>query len=128
MHVHVHFDDPTPDPRLDEILRLLRRVTTQEKTIMADLSALTNAIRSNSDAVDSAVTLIQELAQKISDAGTDPQALAALVDELNAKDAELAQAIVANTPADPAGSGDTDTPPTDTPPTDTPPSDVPPSA
>ena len=55
-------------------------------------------VKVNNDAIDSAVVLINGIADRITAAGTDGPALAALTAELKAKDETLATAVVANTP------------------------------
>jgi hypothetical protein len=64
-----------------------------------ELDNLTAQVKSNSDAIDSAVTLINGIADRIIAAGVDPVKLTALSDELKAKDDALAAAVTANTPA-----------------------------
>lgn len=64
-----------------------------------ELDDLTTQVHNNSSALDSAVTLINGIAARITAAGTDPAALAALTAELKAKDDILGAAVVANTPA-----------------------------
>lgn len=64
-----------------------------------ELDQLTVQVHSNTDVVQSAITLINGIAARISAAGTDPAALSALTTELNAQDAALAAAVAANTPA-----------------------------
>lgn len=64
----------------------------------AQLDTLTAQVTANNSAIDSAITLINGLAQQLIDAGTDPVKLQALSDSLVAEDTKLAQAIVANTP------------------------------
>lgn len=64
----------------------------------AQLDTLTAQVTANNSAIDSAITLINGLAQQLIDAGTDPAKLQALADSLVAEDTKLAQAIVANTP------------------------------
>lgn len=63
-----------------------------------ELDDLTARVRSNSVAIDSAVTLINGIADRITAAGVDPVKLTALTDELKAKDDALAAAVLANTP------------------------------
>ncbi len=67
----------------------------------AELDALKAQVAANADAVNSAVTLINGIADRITAAGVDPAALAALTDELKASDKALSDAVVANTPAAP---------------------------
>lgn len=63
-----------------------------------ELDNLTAQVKSNNDLLDSATTLINGIADRISAAGTDPTKLKALTDELKAKDDALASAVTANTP------------------------------
>lgn len=63
-----------------------------------ELDNLTNQVKSNSDAIDSAVVLINGIADRITAAGVDPVKLKSLTDELKAKDDALAAAVTANTP------------------------------
>jgi uncharacterized coiled-coil protein SlyX len=62
------------------------------------LDRLTAEVAETHDAVDSAVALIAGLAQQIRDLSTDPAALNALADELDAQQAEIAAAVSENTP------------------------------
>lgn len=68
-----------------------------------ELDSLTAQVRANSDLLDSAVTLINGIADRIAAAGVDPAKLQALTAELKAKDDVLATAVTANTPAPPVG-------------------------
>lgn len=97
--VHVHTDGD--DHKLDQILSIVKSLKKQGTEIMADLSAITAEVAENGDAVDSAVTLLGQLAQLVRDAGTDPVALEALAADLDAQTNALAEAVVANTPAAP---------------------------
>ena len=112
IHLHIHVDQ---DPRIDLILTEVTKQTKklnslsielkkEEKAIMTDLTALTDAVTQDTDAVSSAITLINGLAAEIAAAGTDPVALQSLVDQLNTNSAALAEAVSANTapPAPPA--------------------------
>lgn len=65
----------------------------------ADLSPLTAQVQASEDVEASAVVLINGIAQRIADAGTDPVALQALQDSLKTSADTLSAAIVANTPA-----------------------------
>jgi TolA-binding protein len=98
--------------RSDEILaqlqELSRRITNMSGTL-ADLQA---QVTQNTSVIESAKTLIQGLAQKLANAGTDPAALDALRTELATSDAALAAAVAANTPAAPVPPTPVPTPPT----------------
>lgn len=95
---HHHHHEPAVEQKLDRILQLL---TFKLEKIMATLDQLTADVAADTSAVNSAVTLINGLAQQIKDAGTDPVALKALTDQLEANTASLSAAVVANTPAVP---------------------------
>lgn len=83
--------------RLQFILgrHILERLDIMSKE-MDDLAA---QVKANSDLLDSATTLINGIADRITAAGVDPTKLAALTTELKAKDDALAAAVTANTPA-----------------------------
>jgi hypothetical protein len=59
---------------------------------------LTEQVHTNTVALDSAVVLINGIADRIAAAGVDPTKLKALTDELRTKDEELAAAVLAETP------------------------------
>lgn len=61
--------------------------------IMNKLDALQAAVQAEDTIIDSAVTLLQGIAQQITDAGVDPVALQALVDDVNTRTASLASAV-----------------------------------
>ena len=72
--------------------------------IMTKLQDLQAAVQAEDNVIQSAVTLINGIAQRIADAGTDPAALQALTDDINAQAQSLAAAVAANTPVDQTGS------------------------
>lgn len=74
----------------------LEKITMSENT---QLAAITASVTHNTDVVESALTLIANIKAELDAAGTDPVALAALSATLDAEDAKLAAAVVANTPA-----------------------------
>ena len=67
--------------------------TTQEA-----LDALKEKVEANGEVSQSAVTLIQGLAQQIRDAADDPAELEALANQLDAQSKSLGEAVAANTP------------------------------
>lgn len=79
---------------IKKIERLLIEMNTK-------LDALAAQVKANSDVIDSAVLLINGIAQKITEAGVDQVKLDALVADLNTHDATLAAAVAANTPVAP---------------------------
>lgn len=64
-----------------------------------EIDNLVTQVEANGVVLDSALVLINGIADRIIAAGGDPVKLKALTDELKAKDDTLAAAIVANTPA-----------------------------
>lgn len=71
---------------------------------MAELEDLQAQVAANKTVIDSALVLINGIADRIKAAGTDPQKLADLTASLKAEDDQLAAAVTANTPpAPPAG-------------------------
>jgi len=66
---------------------------------MTDLTALQQAVANETTVEQSLITLFNGLAQQLKDAGSDPVAIQAVVDQLNQNAANMAAAITANTPA-----------------------------
>ena len=87
--------------RLREILALLSANEQTEEKIMALLDDILLGVKANKDAADSAVTLLQNLKTALDNAGVDPVKLQAIKDQLASNTQELADAVVANTPAEP---------------------------
>jgi predicted nucleic acid-binding Zn-ribbon protein len=90
--------------KVDSIQESLRNIVDRvisfmEKTQMS-LDNLTREVAETRSVIDSAITLIQGLRGKLADAGTDPAKLEALAKELDESQAKLAEALVANTPAE----------------------------
>jgi hypothetical protein len=77
----------------------LNIITKELKHMSQELDQLTAQVKANSDAADSAIALINGIADRITAAGTDPQKLNDLTTELKNKDTALAAAVTANTPA-----------------------------
>ena len=85
----------------NEILLLLQGLATQGEKMSVELDTLSAQVAKNTTVEESAVALIQGLAQQIRDAGTDPVKLKALTDSLSGSATALAAAVAANTPAAP---------------------------
>jgi uncharacterized protein YoxC len=83
--------------RLDGMAESLEVIHQQGVIMAGELARLQTEVTEMSGVVDSAIVLINGLAQQIRDLATDPAALAALADELDAKANALAAAISANT-------------------------------
>jgi hypothetical protein len=114
---HFHFPGPDPridtvvsmletllgssDPRLDTVMSMLSALITQGAEMATDFTAMTTAISANTDAQQSAIQLIQELAGEIRAAAGDQDAVNAFAAQLQEQAAALAAAVVANTPVGP---------------------------
>jgi len=72
-----------------------------EMRIMAVLDEVVTEVSEITTVVDSAIALIKGLHDALVAAGTDPVKLAEIRDNLNRKGNELAEAVAANTPAEP---------------------------
>jgi hypothetical protein len=102
VHVYLHLSNDDPGRvtgLLDQILTRMGAIQRQESTMSAELDALTAQAKVNSDVEASALIVINGIAARITAAGTDPAALAALTTELQASAQPLAAAVAANTPA-----------------------------
>lgn len=89
--------------QLDRIESLLKQLLKQEAKEMSTLDDLKTQVHKNTDLEESAVTLIQGIAQQLKDAiaAGDPAALTDLATQLDHSATDLAAAIAANTPAAP---------------------------
>jgi hypothetical protein len=98
--LEVKFTD-VADP---DITAALSTLLEQGVTMSAELDRLTTEVAETKAGVASAIRLIQGLAQQIRDNATDPVALNALADDLDAQQKDLADAVVAagTNPAPPA--------------------------
>lgn len=93
----------------DQIAAMTRAILTQGGGLAMTLDDIKAKVDAENTVIDSAVALlgglsakITELAGEVAAAGQDPAKLQALADEIDAKSAELAAAVTANTPAAPA--------------------------
>lgn len=82
------------DKRIGELLQKVNK-------LMALIDDLQAQVATNTDAVQSAITLLGNLKAALDAAGTDPVKLQAIKDALSSSDTALASAITANTPAAP---------------------------
>lgn len=97
VNVHHYFHgDKTENLYLEKLNFLIQ----QNTKIMADLSKLEQEVSENKTVMQSAVTLLQGLKQKLDEAGTDAVKLKELSDELDSNTNALAEAVSANTPAE----------------------------
>ncbi|MDP2322587.1 MAG: hypothetical protein Q8N51_00975 [Gammaproteobacteria bacterium] len=81
------------------IVRLLQQLIQKVNIMSAELDRLTSEVAENGAVIQSAITLLNGLAQQIRDNANDPAALTALADELDANEQALAAAVAANTPS-----------------------------
>jgi len=80
----------------------LQLIEKKEVKIMAVLDPIKDKVAAMTTVIDSVKTLLESLSQMLKDAiaaGADPAEIAAIAAELDAKIVELADAVVANTPA-----------------------------
>lgn len=87
--------------KLDMVLTALDELKHGEKIMSKELDDLTTQVKANTDAEQSAVTLLGKLSDLIKAAGTDPVKLQQLTTDLDASKQALAAAVLANTPAAP---------------------------
>lgn len=85
--------------KVDAMIQLLTTVSTRTGDIVTDLSALQSAVEENTSVDESAIQLLEGLADKIEELSTDPEALAAFVGDLRSSSAGLAASVAANTGA-----------------------------
>lgn len=96
----------------ERILDLLHQILTKEKHMDTELTTLANAVEAEGGVVDSAIVLLTQLVADIEAEKNDPVAIQAIVDSVNAQKQKLADAVVANTPAEPpADTGGDQNPP-----------------
>jgi hypothetical protein len=86
------------DGRLTGVVDSLEVLKQQGVKMAGELARLTTEVQEMAGVVDSAVVLIGGLAQQIRDMATDPAALNALADSLDAQASTLAAAVAANSP------------------------------
>jgi uncharacterized protein YoxC len=98
-HVPVHDKDVLA--ALRRIEKLLKRSIEGIATMATDLSALANEVEGLPDAVSAVERVVDELASQLENAGGNQAEIDAITEQLRQHKTRLAEAIVANTPADP---------------------------
>lgn len=78
---------------------ILEKIRLAGEKLMATMAVLEASVAKSTEVQQSAIVLIQGLAQQLRDAGTDPVKLQELADALDINAASLADAVAANTPA-----------------------------
>jgi hypothetical protein len=106
MKIHLHLDGPFAQAILEaiggvseKVDKLARMIRAESKVVMKELDDLETAVQQNTDAEQSAITLIQNLADQIKANAGDTAKINALADNLRNQAAALGAAVVANTPA-----------------------------
>jgi len=87
------------DRKVTKLLPTLNRMETDMAAMDDAIAALTMQVSANTDAEQSAVALIQNLATLIQQNASDPAAINDLAAKLKASADALAGAVMANTPA-----------------------------
>lgn len=87
--------------KLDLVLLKLDRAEREMGRMSAELDALKTQVERNTSVTQSAVTLINGLAEQIEDLKDDPAELTRLAADLKAQGDSLAAAVTQNTPAPP---------------------------
>jgi hypothetical protein len=84
-------------------LLLIRQAASQqtEASMSAEVDRIKASVQQLTDVNHSAIILLGDLASRVRALQADPAALTALADEIDARKAELAQAVLTNTPAAP---------------------------
>lgn len=113
--VYHHIVDDGVHQKLDAILTAVSKVATGVETLLRsaitmskELDDLRDRVAHSIEVEQSAVALIQGLAQQIRDNAQDPAALEELASQLDSSSNSLASAVTANTPADTSGDAGAD--------------------
>lgn len=99
-HYFHHVDDGVT-AKLDQILAALAVMQQEERTMSAELDALTAQVSATTDLEKSAITLIEGLAAQFAAVAQDPAKVTALAAQLKTSADALSAAITANTPPAP---------------------------
>lgn len=86
---------------LNRVLSGVLELAKLMKGFAMDLTALKAQVEKNNQVIESAITLINGLADQIRNSANDPAAIQAIADSMNSESEKLAAAIAANTPAAP---------------------------
>lgn len=86
---------------MEMVVLLLETLIREIRHMSAEFDRLVTEVAETRTAQASLIALVEGLAQQIRDNATDPAALKALADSLDAGQGEIAAAITANTPTPP---------------------------
>lgn len=104
LDIYIHFDPiqigglDEVKTTLDQIMAAVRVLQERIMDMTAELTTLQDQVTETLSVEQSAIILIQGLADQIAAIKDDPAAIQALADSLHAKSDELAAAVIANTP------------------------------
>lgn len=98
VHVHIHFEG-APTELLQRISAQVGQILTMDKTLMANMQDLRDAVARNSTVDDSVLALVSGLSQQLKDAlaSNDPNAIQEVIAQLDANTQRLSDAVTANT-------------------------------
>lgn len=99
--VHIHLMDPAAHMKLDKVVELVTQLLKGQTAMSAELDRLTTEVAETKTVTQSAIVLLGQLSDLIRQNANDPTALNALADQLDSNQADLANAVAANTPAAP---------------------------
>lgn len=97
--IHIDHADIHVGGDLTEVINLLQQIKGQGIQTMADLTSLQDEVAQDTDVTNSAITLLNGLADRLEAALTDPAAVEAIVADLRTNRESLAAAVSENTPA-----------------------------
>lgn len=100
LDVHIHGEFGGIEDRLTQLLALAVKNDRRGELMAGELDRIESEVTEISSAVDSAVSLLSQLAQLIRDNVGSPARLNKIADDLDTKGKALAEAVVANTPAE----------------------------
>ena len=89
------------ETKIDQLLVLVRASREWEERAMSAINDLEAKVEEVETVEQSAIMLIENISQMLKDAGSNPVKLAEIIATLDAGKTRLADAIVANTPAEP---------------------------
>lgn len=102
MDIHVYIEQKVPEDVMDllaTINRKLNLIVRKENAIMADLTGISEAVAAEHDVVDSAVVLIENLADQVAALSTDQASIDSLAQQLRDQAQQLGDAVASNTVA-----------------------------
>jgi hypothetical protein len=101
--VHIHMHEEPSRALLERVAGLESQLNAlvggSMATVQEAVTKLTSEVAEARTVADSAKALVTKLAQQLRDNVTSPEAILALADQLDASNADLSAAVIANTPA-----------------------------